>query len=605
MRLRMIPLALTIGCAHDASVPPSPSSPPSSAPMLLAEGRFSEARDLCDSLLEAAPDDCEARWCALLSRTGLVLGELNDYLIPTFRGTDLSPPADVSRLLSVARLLTETSEAADAVTERACHASFPHLPVRIGDVDDPIVIADARGTWTPRAAHFIAATTESLRYLFAATVGTAPATKGDGALPGLPALLASVRGHLLAHDAALFAKPGDGWIDRDGDGRPSAGDVLQLDLFEPQSDRRVFDFSRHALANREALPLGSLVPAGAAPKSRCGHERLHVETLFESSDVGTTDGLSFFSDSQTIAYPRRVDGRYQIHVGKPGGAQRCLTCDHPKSINDGVRVRPGHDGTMVYVSNRDHPRALGGAGGGTGQELYAMRADGSGATRLTHSHAWATNYHVNWSNDGSKIVWGTTEERSWDVMVADFVDDAAGMRLEHMVRLTHDTAWWETHGFTHDDKGVIVTGTSAGWQSSDIYAIDIATGARTRLTDHLAWDEHAHLSPDGSVLSWISGRFRPAGMLRLTDGSASAAFDFFWIYPGILFEFLNPPTGFSTELTLASADGTGVRALTHDDQVVADNVFSPDGTKILFRQTPVAPRGPSRIRLLTFDDCAP
>jgi len=27
--------------------------------------------------------------------------------------------------------------------------------------------------------------------------------------------------------------------------------------------------------------------------------------------------------------------------------------------------------------------------------------------------------------------------------------------------------------------------------------VDVATGARTRITDDLAWDEHAHLSPDG------------------------------------------------------------------------------------------------------------
>jgi hypothetical protein len=29
----------------------------------------------------------------------------------------------------------------------------------------------------------------------------------------------------------------------------------------------------------------------------------------------------------------------------------------------------------------------------------------------------------------------------------------------------------------------------------------------------------------------------------------------------------------------------------------------PDGRRIVFRQTPTRPRGPSRIAMLTFDDC--
>src|SRR5262249_14761983 len=153
---------------------------------------------------------------------------------------------------------------------------------------------------------------------------------------------------------------------------------------------------------------------------------------------------------------------------------------------------------------------------------------GSQVTRLTRSSAWATNYHVNWSNDGKRLVWGSTEARTWDVMVADFVDDASGFRLANVRRLTHDTSWWATHGFTAVGRPVLTTNTRAGWQSADLSLIDVATGARTRLTDDLSWDEHGHFSPDGRKLSWISARWRPASMLRLTDGSLSPAFDFFW-----------------------------------------------------------------------------
>jgi Tol biopolymer transport system component len=152
---------------------------------------------------------------------------------------------------------------------------------------------------------------------------------------------------------------------------------------------------------------------------------------------------------------------------------------------------------------------------------------------------------------------------------------------------------------------VITTNTRAGWQSADLYTVALADGRRTRITDDLAWDEHAHLSPDGRKLSWISARWRPAGMLRLTDGSLEPTHDFFWIAPAILFTFFNPPAGFSTELTLMDADGGAIQRLTFDDDVVADNEWSPDGKRIVYRITPNdLPRKPASIRVLTFDDCA-
>jgi len=43
--------------------------------------------------------------------------------------------------------------------------------------------------------------------------------------------------------------------------------------------------------------------------------------------------------------------------------------------------------------------------------------------------------------------------------------------------------------------------------------------------------------------------------------------------------------------------------LTEDDEVVADNEWSPDATRILFRQTPVGTGKAAKLRLLTFDDC--
>ena len=90
-------------------------------------------------------------------------------------------------------------------------------------------------------------------------------------------------------------------------------------------------------------------------------------------------------------------------------------------------------------------------------------------------------------------------------------------------------------------------------------------------------------------------------MTALNNGSISPIFDFFWIVPGIFFEFA-PPSGYTTELTLMDADGDHVQALTSDSLIVADNEWSQDGRRIIFRQSD-AVSGSNKIRILTFDDC--
>jgi TolB protein len=415
--------------------------------------------------------------------------------------------------------------------------------------------------------------------------------------------------HLAAQDQ-LLAEPADpaalrgGWHDRDGDGVISAGDELLIDIFRPGTNERVFDFSDACFVRSESLPLGALTKAAELPRPRCGYKRWHIDTLLSGRDVAGTDGMSFSPDGSKLVLPIRHAGHYQIQVTRADGTGAvCLTCDAP-GTNDGVRWQPGGD-ALLFVSDRDHPFSQGGAGGGVGQELYVMRSDGSHPTRLTHSHAWATNYHANWSMDGRRIVWGNTESHAWDVMVADYVEDAAGPRLANVKRLAHDTTWWETHGFSVDGRSIIATNTRAGFMSPDLYAIDIATGQRTRLTDDPAWDEHAHLSPDGRKLAWISGRWQPASVLRLNRGQLWPLFDFFWIVPGIFFEILNHPAGYATELTLMDADGKQVQRLTFEGEIAADNEWSPDGRRILFRQQQPRLFGAGRIRILTFDDCEP
>ena len=576
----------------------------------LGKGDWPGALASCHAADTAKPTDCDAQYCELIARAMLVVNEINTFLLPRYRRPLTPMPGDNENLAKTNMLLDEAIASAETVTKQQCEFDLPKMPFVMGDAADPILNGEIRGRWTTRDAHMMAALFDSISYGLQAEFNAQavpPPPPGDS-VPALPPLLESMRQHLLSQDALLVSEPADptiprgGWLDRNNNGKQDSADELLIDIFAPGTDQRLFDFSKAEYVTGESLPVGALTPTASLPAPKCKYQQFHIDDVATGASVTATDGMSFSPDGTKIAFPLLVNGKTQIQTANPDGTGvACVTCGQLGN-NDGVRWRPGTGDTMIFISDRDHPYATGNAGGGFGQELYAMHADGTQPTRLTTSDTWATNYHVNWSPDGMHVVWGRTEARAWDVMIADFVSDASGMRLVSMKPLVHDTSWWETHGFTSDNKYVITTNTRAGFQSTDIYAIEIATGARIRLTDSNAWDEHAHLSPDGREIAWISGRFHPASVLRLDDGSISPVFDFLWIVPGIFFEFLNPPAGYTSELTLMDADGQNVHPLTKDQQVVADSEWSFDGTKIIFRES--ASNGQvTRIRVLTFDDC--
>ncbi len=577
----------------------------------LAASQWTDALNSCLAAEKANSNDCEAKYCELIARTMFVVGEINTFLLPRYRRALVPEPGDQMNLTATDSYLDAAIQAAEQVTNAQCEFNLPTLPLVMGDAADPVVNGEVRGIWTPRDAYLLAALFESTRYGLQAELTPVPVPlPADGGEPALPPLLESLREHLLAHDTLLFSQPADptalrgGWYDRNGNGKPDSADELLIDIFKPGTNQRLFDFSTAEFVRGESLPQGALSFTATLPPAKCGYTKFHFDDVVTGPNVPATDGMSFSPDNSQVVLPLVTSGKSELYVMNPDGTnQTCLTCGQGGN-NDGVRWRPGPADAMLFISDRDHPYATGGAGGGFGQELYAMHTDGSQPTRLTHSDAWATNYHANWSPDGMHIVWGSTESYAWDVMIADFVSDASGMRLSSPRVLVHDTTWWETHGFTADNKFVITTNTRAGFQTTDIYAIEIATGQRTRLTTNPAWDEHAHLSPDGREIVWISGRWHPASVLKLNDGSISPIFDFLWVVPGIFFEFLNAPAGYSSELTLMDVDGNNIHPLTMDDKVVADSEWSPDGTKIIFRMSdPSTPANATTIRIVTFDDC--
>jgi Tol biopolymer transport system component len=606
-------LASGLSCSSSSQAPASaaPVSPDvASAITSLGAGQWQPALTSCLAGEKKNPSDCNAQYCELIARTMMVVDEINGFLLPRYRRPLTAMPGDLQNLATTNMLLTEAETAAETAIKNKCEFDLPTLPLRMGDAADPVVLGEIRGLWNERDAHMVAALLYSITYGLQAEFmpQAVPPPPAGETTPALPPLLDTMRQHLVSQQQLLFAQPADvakgigGWLDRNGNGKPDGPDELLIDIFKPGTQDRVFDFSTAEFVPGESLPFTPLTPTASLPAPQCGYQAFHIDDVATGSNVSSTDGMSFSPDSTKIVYPLQVSMKSQIQVANADGSgASCLTCGQLGN-NDGVRWRPAVGDAIIFISDRDHPYATGNAGGGFGQELYVMKPDGTQPTRLTTSNAWATNYHVNWSPDGQRIVWGSTEAYSWDVMVADFVEDATGMHLANQRRVVHDTTWWETHGFTPDETSIITTNTRAGFQSPDVYAVDLTTGARKRLTTNPAWDEHGHLSPDGREMVWISGRWHPASVLRLSEASLAPVFDFLWVVPGIFFSFLNPPAGYTSELSIMDVDGQNVRALTNDNLVVADSQWSADGHKIIFRQSS-SDGQTTKIRVLTFDDC--
>jgi hypothetical protein len=268
----------------------------------------------------------------------------------------------------------------------------------------------------------------------------------------------------------------------------------------------------------------------------------------------------------------------------------CLTCDTttlpPAIRHDKYKGNPEYHpdgGYIIFTAENENgahePWNLPGAGVDHDIFIMIMTSTGNSYWRLTNIPAGHGILHPAFSHDGSKLFWSQMyystpfpeqgeEYGLWDLRMADFEVVAGIPQLSNTVIFSpRDSVWYESHAFSADDQ--MIAFTSHEEDSSAIYGditvmnvSEIGSSNFTNLTNTpFIHDEHAHWSPDGNKISWMSGSF--------VGGLGT----------------------YSSELHLMDTDGTSQVQLTHftepgypeyiqDTVVTADHYWSPDGRRI-------------------------
>lgn len=348
----------------------------------------------------------------------------------------------------------------------------------------------------------------------------------------------------------------------------------------------------YVLPSLPGVPATNLVPGETIPVEGRAISAIHPVA------VGTKS-VDWSWKLDRIAFekvgPRRF---FEIYTMRPDGSeQRCLTCgrDSPPRHNGSPSWDPAGKFILFTAEKPETPAYLDNwavPGKGLNCDLWVMTADGRNYWRLTDLPLGTGRnipglIHPQFARDGKKVFWaerlgaGGSWGR-WILRVADFVETPE----PHLGTVkTFDpgkhgpgggTPFYESHDFSSDGSKILFSANLLAGQPQhglDICELDLDTGKTTRLTETFEdWDEHAHYSPDGKKIVWMS-----SSGLDITWGDTRR----------------NAWKAFvKTDLWMMNADGSGKVRLTYFNQpgapeyfgkrcIVSDNAWSPDGRRIV------------------------
>ncbi len=290
-----------------------------------------------------------------------------------------------------------------------------------------------------------------------------------------------------------------------------------------------------------------------------------------------------------------LDGYVDVAVMNPDGSgETCITCGNseaPQKHNGNPAWHPSGDYIVYTAEREDTPDNMDGyaiPGSGTFNDLWLSTDDGDRFYRLTDYSGIVpirAVIHPQFSHDGNKLFWAERVDRGesfsggWVLKIADFVIEDGVPKLMNIESLTpgeKESAFYESHAFSKDDKKILFSGDLKAGQTPyglDIYEYNLETEELIRLTHtDNDWDEHAHYSPDETKIAWLS--------------QTGHYIDWNHVPKGKFFDYLK------SELWIMDADGSNKKQLTffntpdHPDYfgyrtIVSDSAWSPDGKSLI------------------------
>lgn len=266
-----------------------------------------------------------------------------------------------------------------------------------------------------------------------------------------------------------------------------------------------------------------LVPALAAGQGVTLRERVQFVKV-----IAVGGRVDWSHSHNLIALDKVGDDRFSdVYIALPDGSgKQCLTCGKPLPQahngnpswhpSGGLIVFQSQDPALAVLPAEKQPIAyrMTSPGWGTNNNLWLMTSNGTQFWQLTEVAAGMGVLHPQFNRLGSKLLWaekiglqGLAEQ--WTMRLADLTWEFGKPNLKNVedIHPFGINFFYETHGFTPDGRKIIFTAGDPSISSLDIYLYDLLNGEVRNLTNTPdEYDEHAHISPDGTQIIWASSR---------------------------------------------------------------------------------------------------
>jgi dipeptidyl aminopeptidase/acylaminoacyl peptidase len=305
-----------------------------------------------------------------------------------------------------------------------------------------------------------------------------------------------------------------------------------------------------------------------------------VADLYYSRSVSSP---AWSPDGKQIVFTTNLTGRYNLwSIAAYGGFPIQLTASDDRQGN---AVYSTDGKTIVFTED---------VGGGEYYDLFSVPANGGEVVNLTKTADLSENDPV-FSPDNTQVAI-TLKARTAATTNIGVLD----WKTSHVRNLTNESTenhFWSSPTWSHDSKYVFAMRRNAGDTDSDIYRINVATGALENLTEHEDDKQIIHelggVSPDGRTLLITSnekGGFANVALLDVATKKLTWVTDTQWeagagefARDGKTFTYTINADGRTTAY-IAPIGGQGTKidfpeGLTYP--AGTPHAYSPDGSQLL------------------------